>query len=108
LALKGVLASEHIRQQAQAEAEELGLPDYEEEILRTMAKRGRQPNISFFAFTATPKFKTLKVFGQPGADGKPEPFHLYSMRRHITGSSSQLRMTPRLIKEKRPGHWPGL
>jgi len=81
--LKGVLASEHIRQQAQAEAEELGLPDYEEEILRTMAKRGRQPNISFFAFTATPKFKTLKVFGQPGADGKPEPFHLYSMRQAI-------------------------
>ncbi|MCK4819207.1 type I restriction endonuclease subunit R, partial [bacterium] len=81
--LKGVLAAEHIRQQAQAEAEELGLPDYEEEILRTMAKRGRQPNISFFAFTATPKFKTLKVFGQPGADGKPEPFHLYSMRQAI-------------------------
>ena len=81
--LKGVLAAERIRQEAQAEAEELGLPDYEEEILRTMAKRGRQPNISFFAFTATPKFKTLKVFGQPGVDGKPEPFHLYSMRQAI-------------------------
>ena len=48
-----------------------------------MARRGRQPNISFFAFTATPKYKTLEVFGQPGADGKPQPFHLYSMRQAI-------------------------
>jgi type I restriction enzyme R subunit len=48
-----------------------------------MAKRGHQPNISFFAFTATPKYKTLEVFGTPGADGKPTPFHLYSMRQAI-------------------------
>jgi hypothetical protein len=48
-----------------------------------MATRGRQPNISFFAFTATPKYKTLEVFGRPGFDGKPEPFHLYSMRQAI-------------------------
>ena len=45
-----------------------------------MAKRGKQPNISFFAFTATPKYKTMEVFGQPGPDGKPLPFHLYGMR----------------------------
>ena len=48
-----------------------------------MAKRGKQPNISFFAFTATPKYKTLEVFGHPGTDGKPVPFHLYSMRQAI-------------------------
>src|SRR3990172_3492176 len=48
-----------------------------------MARRGRQLNISFFAFTATPKYKTLEVFGQPGPDGKPQPFHLYSMRQAI-------------------------
>ncbi len=48
-----------------------------------MAKRGRQPNISFFAFTATPKYKTLEVFGTKGTDGKPHPFHLYSMRQAI-------------------------
>jgi len=59
------------------------LPDHEEEILKTMLKRGRQPNISFFAFTATPKYKTLEVFGTQGADGKPHPFHLYSMRQAI-------------------------
>ena len=81
--LKGVLAAEHIRDAAREEAEKYGLADYEEEILRTMAKRGKQPNISFFAFTATPKYKTLEVFGRPGADGKPEPFHLYSMRQAI-------------------------
>ncbi len=81
--LKGVLAGEAIKQEARAKAEAEGLPDHEEEILKTMAKRGRQPNISFFAFTATPKYKTLEVFGQPGPDGKPHPFHLYSMRQAI-------------------------
>ena len=81
--LKGVLAGAAIREETQAQAGDQGLPDYEEEVLRTMAKRGRQPNISFFAFTATPKYKTLEVFGQPGPDGKPLPFHLYSMRQAI-------------------------
>jgi len=81
--LKGVLAGAAIKEEARAKAEEELLPNYEEEILKTMAKRGRQPNISFFAFTATPKYKTLEVFGTSGADGKPEPFHLYSMRQAI-------------------------
>jgi len=81
--LKGVLAGAAIKEEAKAKAEEEGLPDYEEEVLKTMAKRGRQPNIGFFAFTATPKYKTLEVFGQPGPDGKPQPFHLYSMRQAI-------------------------
>lgn len=81
--LKGVLAGAAIKEEARAKAEEEGLPDYEEEILKTMAKRGHQPNISFFAFTATPKYKTLEVFGTPGVDGKPQPFHLYSMRQAI-------------------------
>ena len=81
--LKGVLAAEGIKQKAKQEAETQGLADYEEEILKTMLKRGRQPNLSFFAFTATPKYKTLEVFGHPGPDGKPAPFHLYSMRQAI-------------------------
>jgi type I restriction enzyme, R subunit len=53
-----------------------------EGILREMLKRPRQPNISFFAFTATPNFKTKAVFNELGADGKA-PFHLYSMRQAI-------------------------
>ena len=48
-----------------------------------MKARKHQPNISFFAFTATPKYKTKVLFGRPGPDGKPEPFHLYSMRQAI-------------------------
>jgi type I restriction enzyme R subunit len=48
-----------------------------------MQSRGRQPNLSFFAFTATPKGKTLELFGRTGATGKPEAFHLYSMRQAI-------------------------
>ncbi|MBU4219636.1 MAG: DEAD/DEAH box helicase family protein [Actinobacteria bacterium] len=81
--LKGVLAGAVLREQAAEFAAEEGLPDYEEEIIRTMARRGRQPNISFFAFTATPKYKTLEVFGRQGPDGKPLPLHLYSMRQAI-------------------------
>ena len=81
--LKGVLAANAIKKKAKEEAEAHGLTDSEEEILRMMAKRGKQPNISFFAFTATPKYKTLEVFGVPGPDGKPRPFHLYSMRQAI-------------------------
>jgi type I restriction enzyme R subunit len=52
--------------------------DPEDEIRRSMEARGRQPNLSFFAFTATPKAKTLEVFGVPSPDGTPEPRHLYS------------------------------
>jgi type I restriction enzyme R subunit len=81
--LRGVLASAEIKEKAKEEAKEKELPDYEEEILKAMARRGRQPNISFFAFTATPKYKTLVTFGRVGTSGKPEPFHLYSMRQAI-------------------------
>ena len=81
--LKGTLAAAAIREEAAKYAEEHGLPDVEEEILKVMVKRGKQPNISFFAFTATPKYKTLEVFGRPGTDGKPEAFHLYTMRQAI-------------------------
>ncbi|MAQ18474.1 MAG: type I restriction endonuclease subunit R [Sandaracinus sp.] len=58
-------------------------PTYEDEIARVMKSRGKQPNLSFFAFTATPKAKTLEVFGRKDAEGKPRPFHLYSMRQAI-------------------------
>lgn len=55
----------------------------EDLIRQSMQARGRQPNLSFFGFTATPKSKTLEVFGETGADGKPRPFHLYSMKQAI-------------------------
>lgn len=51
-------------------------------LLREQLKRTKQPNLSFFAFTATPKFKTLAVFNEPGTNGEA-PFHHYSMRQAI-------------------------
>lgn len=51
-------------------------------LLREQLKRAKQPNLSFFAFTATPKFKTLAVFNEPGENGAA-PFHHYSMRQAI-------------------------
>ncbi|MBU3661089.1 MAG: type I restriction endonuclease subunit R [Flavobacteriales bacterium] len=57
--------------------------DAEDEIRKSMLARGKQNNLSFFAFTATPKPKTVEVFGTMGKNGKPEPFHLYSMKQAI-------------------------
>ena len=57
--------------------------DWEDNLNDIMSARGRQSNISFFAFTATPKGKTLELFGRAGASGKPEAFHIYSMRQAI-------------------------
>ena len=81
--MKGDLAGAAIKEEAKAKVEEEELTDSQEEILKTMIKRGKQPNISFFAFTATPKYKTLEVFGSTDSSGKPSPFHIYSMRQAI-------------------------
>jgi type I restriction enzyme R subunit len=75
--LKEVLGGQGLREEAakyMAENDE----DDVEELYRSMAKRGRQANLSFFAFTATPKHKTFKVFGR--AD---KPAHRYTMRQAI-------------------------
>lgn len=73
---------------AAAEVEEVSLvsevPDPVEDALAAeVSARGRQTNLSFFAFTATPKAKTLELFGTKNAQGKYEAFHLYSMRQAI-------------------------
>ena len=57
--------------------------DAETLLAAAVAARGRQPNLSFFAFTATPKGRTLELFGDKGLDGKHHPFHLYPMRQAI-------------------------
>ena len=83
--MKEVLASKSLDE---AEKEDLG-DDFtsddlvREQVEKSAAARGQQPNISFFAFTATPKYKTLKVFGDVDPEGKPVAFHLYSMRQAI-------------------------
>ena len=75
--LKGVLGGERLREEAAKRAAEEGREDMEA-LFRSMAKRGRQANLSFFAFTATPKHKTLAVFGRDG-----QPVHRYTMRQAI-------------------------
>lgn len=57
--------------------------DIEDLIAEYQKARGPQANISFFAFTATPRNVTLERFGVKGSDGLPHPFHLYSMRQAI-------------------------
>jgi type I restriction enzyme R subunit len=57
--------------------------DVEDIIAAYQKSRGPQQNISYFAFTATPRNVTLERFGVPGPDGLPRPFHLYSMRQAI-------------------------
>jgi type I restriction enzyme R subunit len=64
-------------------------PDEDEATYQTRV-RGKQPNLSYFAFTATPTSATLKLFGtldpaRPGPDGEPllAPFHVYSMQQAI-------------------------
>jgi type I restriction enzyme, R subunit len=82
--LREVLSASTLEEAAKLDEELEGKEyDPEEEILKTIKKRGKQPNISFFAFTATPKAKTLEMFGTIGPDGLPHPFHLYSMRQAI-------------------------
>lgn len=57
--------------------------DAEAVLAAQMTARAASPNLSFFAFTATPKPKTLELFGRPDADGIPQAFHVYSMRQAI-------------------------
>jgi type I restriction enzyme R subunit len=68
---------------AKAEDDEEGEADSEDYLNRIMESRGRRPNLSFFAFTATPKGKTIELFGRTGPTGVPEAFHVYSMRQAI-------------------------
>ncbi|MCX6877695.1 MAG: DEAD/DEAH box helicase family protein [Verrucomicrobia bacterium] len=75
--LKGVLGGAELQAKAKQLAADEGEPELEK-VFRALAKRGRQPNLSFFAFTATPKHKTLKVFGRGGL-----PFEKYTMRQAI-------------------------
>lgn len=75
--LKGVLGGEDLWDIARRRALEEGQENLEELFL-SMAKRARQANISFYAFTATPKHKTMAVFGRGG-----QPFHRYTMRQAI-------------------------
>ena len=83
--MKEVLTAGSLEEAAEEEAPE---PADEEDSINaaveaSMRRRGRLKNVSFFAFTATPKPKTLELFGTPQPDGRLGPFSLYSMRQAI-------------------------
>lgn len=59
------------------------LTDMEDVIAAEIAQNGKQPNVSMFAFTATPKPTTLQLFGRQNAKGQKEAFHIYSMKQAI-------------------------
>jgi len=80
--LKQVLAVSSLETAAQEETQEEE-EDLEDRIVAEMRKRGRLKNVSTFAFTATPKSKTMELFGEKKPDGTFEPFSLYSMRQAI-------------------------
>ncbi len=81
--MKEVLSAKSLEDAEKDEAYTGLEEDAEDEIRKSMLARGKQTNLSFFGFTATPKPKTVEVFGIKGANGKPEPFHLYSMKQAI-------------------------
>ncbi|WP_201301359.1 type I restriction endonuclease subunit R [Nocardiopsis sp. FR6] len=78
--LKAVLTAEELK-----EAEDGGEIDVEAVLAAEASDRANSPNISYFAFTATPKGKTLERFGRvpDGTDLPPQPFHVYSMKQAI-------------------------
>ncbi|MDY7766761.1 type I restriction endonuclease subunit R [Aeromonas caviae] len=80
--LREVLMAEQLNDEEELSAEDV--------MNLTLAARGGSQNISYFAFTATPKAKTLELFGRPpkphlpiSDENKPEPFHVYTMRQAI-------------------------
>ncbi len=73
--LKGILNKDGVKEAAVdylANSDEED--ETEDEVIRQMLKRGKQPNINFYAFTATPKYKTKHIFNEPGPSGEA-PFH---------------------------------
>ncbi|MBS1083990.1 type I restriction endonuclease subunit R [Gluconobacter kondonii] len=66
-----------------AEYQDGGEVDTEALLAAQMKSRTDSSGLTYIAFTATPKQKTLELFGRPGTDGKPLPFHVYSMRQAI-------------------------
>ncbi|KZE27356.1 type I restriction endonuclease subunit R [Crenobacter luteus] len=76
--LKQLLSAE-----ALAELQDGGEISTEDLLAAQMAARAGSDGLTYVAFTATPKQKTLELFGRPGDDGKPQAFHVYSMRQAI-------------------------
>ena len=85
LKLKAALANteDALREYAEIEGKAEEEVDPTDKLVREMIIHGRHKNLSFFAFTATPKATTLEMFGTEYTDGTYHPFHIYSMRQAI-------------------------
>lgn len=86
LKLKSALADKRdaLEEYAEIEAEaEEAAADWEDQLANELASHGRHRNLTFVAFTATPKEQTLEMFGDEWPDGTFHPFHVYSMRQAI-------------------------
>ncbi len=85
LKLKAALADteDALREYAEIEGKAEEDIDSTDKLVQEMITHGRHKNLSFFAFTATPKGTTLEMFGTEYEDGSFHPFHIYSMRQAI-------------------------
>ena len=72
-----------LREYAEIEGKAEDEIDKTDKLLQEMIVHGRHKNLSFFAFTATPKGQTLEMFGTEYSDGSFHPFHVYSMKQAI-------------------------
>lgn len=84
--LKKALAdtTDALKEYAELEAqEEREIEEKNDRFLQEMVNAGRHSNLTFFAFTATPKDKTLEIFGDEDSAGQFHPFHIYSMKQAI-------------------------
>ena len=83
--LKSALADteQALREFAEIEGKAEDDIDRTDKIVQEMITHGKHKNLSFFAFTATPKAQTLEMFGTEYEDGSFHPYHIYSMRQAI-------------------------
>lgn len=79
--MKHVLSTNSLEEAEILDSEDMD--DIDEEILKEIEAYRNLKNISFFAFTATPKNKTLEMFGTPDDKGRFHPFHTYTMKQAI-------------------------
>ncbi|HJH27662.1 MAG TPA: type I restriction endonuclease subunit R, partial [Methanophagales archaeon] len=79
--MKQVLSTNSLEEAEALNNEEMD--EVDEEILKKIESYRILKNISFFAFTATPKNKTLEMFGMPDEYGHYHPFHTYTMKQAI-------------------------
>ncbi len=92
--MKQVLSTNSLEEAEVLDAEEMD--EVDEEILKKVESYRNLKNISFFAFTATPKNKTLEMFGKPDEYGHYHPFHTYTMKQAI-GEGFILGVVPQTV-----------